>query len=94
MKRTVQELGIIIVRSLQLLFSKPLSFCCIFIRISVERLQFIRTTLLCYKMRLKENFFHGAAEICMYHLRMHTQICSRCHSTFCVRLDEDNSPVI
>lgn len=49
MKRTVQELGIIIVSSLQLLFSKTLSFCCIFIRISVERLQFIATTLLYYE---------------------------------------------
>lgn len=46
MKRAVQEQGIIIVRALQLLFSKTLSFCCIFITIGVERLQFITTTLL------------------------------------------------
>lgn len=93
MKRTVQKLGIIIVRSLRLLFSKPLSFCCIFIKISVERLQFITTTLLYYKMRLKKNFFHGPAEICRYHLRMHIQSCSKCPSIFCIRLDEDNAPV-
>lgn len=48
-----------IVRSLQLLFSKPLSFCCIFIKISVERLQFTTTTLLFYKWGWKRTFFEG-----------------------------------
>lgn len=80
MKRTVQELGIIIVRSLQLPFSKTLSFFLLHIhRDQCWKVTVYNNYFVILQMKLKKNFcFHGATEICMYHLRMHMYSWSRC----------------